>query len=240
VIQRGNNRQAIVRGDADRRAWRDILAEALEQHAVSLQAYVLMDNHFHLLLTPPSAQALSRLMQTMGRRYVGAHNAAHGRSGTLWEGRFKCSPVETDRYFLACMRYIELNPVRAGLVGSPQEWAWSSAAHHLGLRQDRLVADHPTYWALGNTPFERERRYRDFLEAGTSERDAARITEAALKGWALGSPEFLRTQADAAARPLEPRRRGRPRKDPTVPNSPEPAAEPPAKPLANGEGVGSG
>jgi putative transposase len=102
------------------------------------------------------------------------------------------------------------------LSSEAQEWAWSSAAHHLGLRQDRLVADHPTYWALGNTPFERERRYRDFLEAGTSEREAARITEAALKGWALGSTAFLQSQAQTAARPLEPRPRGRPRKDPAA------------------------
>ena len=214
VIQRGNNRQAIVRGDADRRAWRDMLAEVLEHYAVTLQAYVLMDNHFHLLVTPPSAQALSRMMQALGRKYVGAHNAVHGRSGTLWEGRFKCSPVETDRYFLACMRYIELNPVRAGRVAQAQDWAWSSAAHHLGLRRDRLVSDHPSYWALGNTPFERERRYRDSLEEGTSEREVARITEAALKGWALGSPEFIRSQAALSDRPLAPRGRGRPRKDP--------------------------
>jgi len=212
VMQRGNNGQAIVRGDADRRAWRDILAEALDHYGVTLQAYVLMDNHFHLLLTPPSPQALSRMMQALGRRYVGAHNAVHRRTGTLWEGRFKCSPVETDRYFLACMRYIELNPVRAGLVSQAQEWPWSSAAHHLGLRQDRLVSDHPSYWALGNTPFERERCYRDSLEAGTSERETARITEAALKGWALASPEFI--QAHASQRPLAPRGRGRPRKTP--------------------------
>lgn len=225
VIQRGNNRQAIVRGDADRRAWRDILADVLEHYAVTLQAYVLMDNHFHLLVTPPSAEALSRMMQALGRRYVGAHNAVYARSGTLWEGRFKCSPVETDRYFLACMRYIELNPVRAGLVGHPQEWAWSSAAHHLGMRHDRLVSEHPSYWALGNTPFERERRYRDLLESGISERDAARITEAALKGWALASPEFLQAQALATERPLAPRMRGRPRKVDAAPPG-EPTFEP--------------
>ncbi len=212
VIQRGNNRQAIVRGDADRRAWRDILAECLEAYGVTLQAYVLMDNHFHLLVTPPTAEALSRMMQALGRRYVCAHNAVHHRSGTLWEGRYKCSPVETDPYFLACVRYIELNPVRAGLVSEAQEWPWSSAAHHLGLRQDRLVSDHPAYWALGNTPFERERRYRDLLEAGASEREVTRITEAALKGWALCTPEFMQTQPVMAERPLVPRRRGRPRK----------------------------
>lgn len=214
VIQRGNNRQAIVRTDADRRAWREILAESLETHGVTLQAYVLMDNHFHLLLTPPSPQALSRMMQSLGRRYVGGHNALHGRSGTLWEGRYKCSPVETEAYFLACMRYIELNPVRAGMVLHAGEFLWSSAGHHLGLRQDALVSDHPVYWQLGNTPFERERRYRDLLEAGMSEREAAVITEAALKGWALCPPDVLQAQGLAGGRPLSPRGRGRPRKSP--------------------------
>ncbi len=213
VIQRGNNRQAIVRSDADRRAWREILADCLETYGVGLQAYVLMDNHFHLLLTPASAEALSRMMQALGRRYVGAHNAIHGRSGTLWEGRYKCSPVETDPYFLTCVRYIELNPVRAGIVSRAEDFAWSSAAHHLGLRRDPLVSDHPSYWALGNTPFERERRYRDFLEVGTGEREAALITEAALKGWALCSPAQQQSPLVAGQRPLVPRRRGRPRKD---------------------------
>ena len=213
VIQRGNNREAIVRSDADRRAWRDILSEVLEIHGVSLQAYVLMDNHFHLLLTPPDAQALSGLMQSLGRRYVGAHNAIHGRSGTLWEGRFKCSPVETEGYFMACMRYIELNPVRAGMVARAEDFAWSSAAHHLGMRADRLVSEHPLFWQLGNTPFERQRRWRDLLEAGMPEREAVEITEAALKGWALGSDAFLATQQEHASRRLSPRPRGRPRKE---------------------------
>lgn len=212
VIQRGNNRQPIVRTDADRRAWREILVECLEVHGVALQAYVLMDNHFHLLVTPPDAPALGRMMQALGRRYVGGHNAVHGRSGTLWEGRYKCSPVETDAYFLACMRYIELNPVRAGLVAQAQDFAWSSALHHLGLRRDPLVSDHPGYWALGNTPFERERRYRDFLEAGVTERETVLITEAALKGWALCRPDSAQVKAAVGARPLMPRPRGRPRK----------------------------
>ncbi|MEY3475517.1 MAG: hypothetical protein RL087_1975 [Pseudomonadota bacterium] len=212
VIQRGNNRQAIVRTDADRRAWRDILADCLEAYSVSLQAYVLMDNHFHLLVTPPSVHALSRMMQALGRRYVGAHNAVHGRSGTLWEGRYKCSPIETERYFMACMRYIELNPVRAGMVARAEEYPWSSVGHHLGLRQDRLVSEHALYWSLGNTPFERESRYRALLEAGSGEREATLITEAALKGWALGSPEFVSKHALTSNRPLVPRLRGRPRK----------------------------
>ena len=214
LVQRGNNRGPIVRQDSDRRAFKDILSEVLEQHQVQLHAYVLMDNHFHLLLTPPDASSLSRMMQSLGRRYVGAHNAVHGRSGTLWEGRFKCSPVETERYFLACMRYIELNPVRAGMVAHAHEHAWSSAGHHLGLRSDPIVSDHPLYWGLGNTPFERQTRYRALLEAGLPSQEQVMITEAVLKGWALGSTEFLQRWSAQAPRALGPKRRGRPRKPP--------------------------
>lgn len=212
VIQRGNNRQVIVRTDADRRAWRAILAEALEVHAVQLHAYVLMDNHFHLLVTPPDATALSRMMQSLGRRYVGAHNAIHARSGTLWEGRFRCSPVETERYLVACARYIELNPVRAGMVSHPQEHLWSSAGHHLGLRHDPLISEHPLYWELGNTPFERQSAWRALLESGMTERESTLITETTLKGWALGSPAFVQAHEPDGARRMAPRPRGRPRK----------------------------
>ena len=212
VIQRGNNRQPIVRSDADRRAWRSFLAEALDIYGVRLHAYVLMDNHFHLLLTPPDAPALSRMMQSLGRRYVGAHNAIHARSGTLWEGRFRCSPVETERYLLACARYIELNPVRAGMVSHAQDHAWSSAAHHLGLKRDPLITEHPLYWDLGNTPFERQRAWRDLIESGLSEREATHITETALKGWALGSPAFVQEHEPEGTRRMAPRSRGRPRK----------------------------
>ena len=215
VIQRGNDRQPIVRTDADRRAWREILADVLEFSGVQLHAYVLMDNHFHLLLTPPDGVALGRMMQALGRRYVGAHNAVHGRTGTLWEGRYKCSPVETELYFLACMRYVELNPVRAGMVERAVDHPWSSAAHHLGLRRDPLLTEHPMYWALGNTPFERQRRWQDLLEAAADARETERITQTTLKGWALGSEAFVQAHEPGVERPMAPRRRGRPRKTPS-------------------------
>lgn len=214
VLQRGNNRQAIVRTDADRRAWREILGEVLEQQSIALHGYVLMDNHFHLLVSPPDGEALSRMMQSLGRRYVGTHNAVHGRTGTLWEGRFKCSPVETEPYFLACLRYIELNPVRAGMVMRAQDHAWSSAAHHVGLCHDALITDHPLYWQLGNTPFERQGRWSQGLEQGESERLQREITEAVLKGWGLVTPALAGALDGSTDRPVLPRRRGRPRKRP--------------------------
>lgn len=212
VIHRGHNRQPVFLQDGDRRAWKDSLADALERTRVKLHAYVLMDNHVHLLLTPVEAPDLSKAMQFLGRRYVGGFNAVHGRSGTLWEGRFRAAPVETERYLLACMRYIELNPVRAGIVARAEDHPWSSAAHHLGLRIDPLVSDHALYWDLGNTPFDRQSRYRALLEAPGSGAEQAQITESALKGWALGSPEFKAAWESRSPRALAPRPRGRPRR----------------------------
>ena len=218
VIHRGHNRQPVFLQDGDRRAWKEALADALQRTGVKLHAYVLMDNHVHLLLTPPEASALSKAMQFLGRRYVGGFNAVHGRSGTLWEGRFRAAPVETERYLLACMRYIELNPVRAGMVVRAEDHPWSSAAHHLGLRIDPLVSDHALYWDLGNTPFDRQSHYRALLEAPALEAERTQITESALKGWALGSAEFRSAWEDRSPRALAPRPRGRPRRE----ASPEP------------------
>ena len=212
LIQRGNNRQPIVLDDEDRRQFLVFLREAAATHRVALHAYVLMDNHLHLLATPTETQGLSRMMQSLGRRYVGWFNQRHGRSGTLWEGRFRAAPIEGERHLLACMRYIELNPLRAGLGGEPGGFAWSSGPHHLGQRRDPLVTEHPLFWALGNTPFEREATYRELQAQGVAEDEAKALTEAALKGWPLGSTGFLQALAEGSARPVAPRKRGRPRK----------------------------
>jgi putative transposase len=163
VIQRGNDGQSVFRDDVDRRRYLQILLEVTRAHHLAVHAYVLMDNHVLMLASPSTAEGLSRTMQSIGRRYVGWFNSRHGRSGTLWEGRFRCAVIETDGYLLACMRYVELNPVRAGLVARAGDYAWSSATFHLGQRQDPLVTDHPLFWTLGNTPFERESRYQLML-----------------------------------------------------------------------------
>lgn len=214
LIQRGNNRQPIVLDDEDRRQFLALLREAALTYKVALHAYVLMDNHVHLLATPTDAQGLSRMMQSLGRRYVGWFNQRHDRSGTLWEGRFRAAPIEGERYLLACMRYIELNPLRAGLQldDGPGAYAWSSCAHHLGRRSDPLVTEHPMFWTLGNTPFEREAAYRELLEQGLGEAETLALTDSALKGWPLGSASFLHGLAVQVDRPLVPRKRGRPRK----------------------------
>jgi putative transposase len=212
LIQRGNNRQPIVVDDTDRRLYLDILREASTLHRVALHAYVLMDDHAHLLATPYDAGALSDALQMLGRRYVGAFNRRHGRSGTLWEGRYRSGVVESGPFFLACMRYIEQNPVRAGLVASAEQWLWSSARHHLGLARDPLLTDHPLYWALGNTPFEREGAYRALLEQKVAPDVATQLRDAALKGWVLGSDSFVAALAQKTGRPLRPRSRGRPKR----------------------------
>lgn len=212
VILRGNNRQGIFYSDLDREHLLATLAEAASQYGVAIHAYVLMDNHLHLLLTPPGADALSRMMQSLGRRYVGWFNARHRRTGTLWEGRFRAGLIEGERHLLACMRYIELNPVRAGLCAEAADWKWSSAAHHLGLVRNVLVTEHPMYWLLGNTPFEREHAYREFLAEGVVAAEQALFTEAVLRGRPIGSEAFLKPLAAEHAAVVQRRSRGRPRK----------------------------
>jgi putative transposase len=212
VILRGNNRQAIFFSDLDRQQLLATLAEVATQYSVAIHAYVLMDNHVHLLLTPPAADALSRMMQALGRRYVGWFNARHQRSGTLWEGRFRAGLIEGERHLLACMRYIELNPVRAGLCAEPGQWPWSSALHHLGVARQGLITEHELYWSMGNTPFEREHAYREFMSQGVSQLEQVQFTEAALRGRPVGSEAFLKPLAIDHERVVNKRPRGRPRR----------------------------
>jgi len=212
LMLRGNNRQAIVLADVDRQQFLDFLREGARTHGVAVHAYVLMDNHLHLLATPEDEQGISKLMQSLGRRYVGWFNNKYERSGTLWEGRFRATVIDSERYFLACMRYIELNPVRAGLVGAPEDYMWSSCASHLGRRNDAMLHEHLLYWTLGNTPFEREMAYRELLMEGCAETERQSITQATLKGWPLGSAGFLQAVAEQTQRRVQPLARGRPRK----------------------------
>ena len=210
VIQRGNNRQAIFLDQADRQQMLELLEAQARLFEVAIHAYVLMDNHLHLLLTPQTANGLSRMMQAVGRRYVRYFNDRHGRSGTLWEGRYKSTLVETERYLLACMCYIDLNPVRAGLAGQARDYAWSSHGHYAGLRGDRLISPHPLYWELGNTPFAREAAYARLVQEGLSAVQQQELTDSALKGWALGSPAFIAELQKKTDRRLSKAKAGRP------------------------------
>jgi putative transposase len=210
IIQRGNNRQAIFVDRQDFETMLGLLAESAQKFSVAIHAYVLMDNHFHLLATPATAEALPLMMQAVGRSYVRYFNQRHGRSGTLWEGRYRSTLIEAERYLLACMVYIDLNPVRAGMVALPAAWPWSSHAHYLGQRIDKLVTPHALYWALGNTPFAREAAYAALVQAGIGSSEQAALTDAALTGWALGDADFVAELQKKSPRRVAKGRPGRP------------------------------
>lgn len=159
VVQRGNNRLPCFLDDGDRQRYLQCLRQALVRFGCHLHAYVLMNNHVHLLLTPGEAGAVSRLMHVFARNYAGLFNGRHGRTGTLWEGRYKACLVDSGRYFLACSRYIELNPVRAWMVAQPGDHPWSShGANALG-HADPLLTPHAEYLALGPDPSARATAY---------------------------------------------------------------------------------
>lgn len=212
VIQRGNNRQPIFADPADYETLLRLLDENARKFRLAVHAYVLMSNHLHLLVTPEDVDSLSLTMQGVGRAYVRYFNRAQGRTGTLWEGRYRSTPIQTERYLLACMAYIDLNPVRAGLVADPGQYPWSSYGHYVGLRTDRLVTPHPLYWQLGNTPFAREAAYRDLVHAGLSAEQQQALTSATLTGWALGDPDFVRELQKRTERRVSKGKPGRPLK----------------------------
>ena len=215
VILRGNNRQVIFSGESDMRRMLSLLEEHSMVQGVDVHAYVLMGNHLHLLLTPRRDGALSLMMQAVGRSYVRAFNLAHGRTGTLWEGRYRSSVIQTERYLLTCMAYIDLNPVRAGMVEAPENYPWSSHAHYIGRLHQRLLTPPALYWELGNTPFAREAAYGELVRAGIAEHDQRALTAATLSGWALGDPGFLAVLESQTPRRIQPGKAGRPFRDPS-------------------------
>lgn len=198
VVQRGNNRAACFFGDVDRRFYLKCLAEAAARRGVAVHAYALMSNHVHLLVTPREKGAVAATLQDLGRRYVRVINTIHERTGTLWEGRYKSSLVCDERHMLICHRYIELNPVRAGIVDDPGSYPWSSYAHYALGRHDHLITEHPTYLGLGATLAERRDAFRFMFRGEIDESSLRNIRDATNAGVALGA---------------EVRKRGRPRKD---------------------------
>jgi len=190
VIQRGNSRAAIFARAADYRHFRDYLALACAEHACAVHAYVLMTNHIHLLITPATAGAIGRVMQSVGRRYVPYFNWSRGRTGGLYEGRFRATPIDTEEYMPRCYRYIERNPVRAGLVRDPAEYPWSSyRANALG-ELDSLISPHELYARLGKDASTRRAAYRSLHDEELDEPALVAIRKAVRTGWALGSDQF--------------------------------------------------
>jgi putative transposase len=210
VLQRGNDNQPIFRDDDDHRRFLEFLRESAKFYRVAIHAYVLMPNHVHLLATPADEDGLAAMMQKVGRLYVPWFNNKHGRSGTLFQGRFRTSVIDADAYFLACVRYIELNPQRSQLAFDPLEYPWSSYAHHAGVRPDPLITDHAKYWELGNTPFQREAAYIELAQQGMSAQELDAINAAVLKGAPLGSHAFMLELERKTKRQILPAKRGRP------------------------------
>jgi putative transposase len=212
IVQRGNNRLPCFLDDEDRHRYLRLLGEALLRTGCRLHAYVLMGNHVHLLATPPESGAVSRLMQWLGRHYVGQFNARHGRTGTLWEGRFKSCLVDSETYVLRCYRYIDLNPVRARMVAQPAEYAWSSGAPNLGVSSSPLLSPHSAYLSLGGTAESRFATYEALLRVSLPDDQLAEIRDYIQQQRALGRDSFRemvesRTQRFAGVRPAHRPRR---------------------------------
>lgn len=219
LIQRGNNRQACFFADEDYRFYLDWLAEHAGKTGCQVHAYVLMTNHVHLLLSAETAQAVGALMKALGQRYVQYVNRMYRRSGTLWEGRFRSCLTQDETYLLACQRYIELNPVRAGMVAHPADYRWSSYRANGQGETDGLVRPHPLYVALGLDALSRQAAYRELFRYELEPGLVDEIRRATNGNFALGDVRFAEQISAALGRRVTPGQSGRPRK------SPEPATE---------------
>jgi len=212
IVQRGHNRDACFFADEDYHAYRHWLGEALKSSGCLLHAYVLMTNHVHLLLTPPEPEAISRLMISLGRRYVQYINKTYHRTGTLWDSRYKSSLVQADNYLLLCQRYIELNPVRANMVNDPADYRWSSyRANGLG-QVDQLLTPNEVYASLGQSEVDRLAAYRALFRTELDAEAIGDIRMALDQGQPLGNSRFIDNIERATGQRREARPRGRPKK----------------------------
>ena len=212
LVQRGNDHQPCFLDDRDRCRYLDDLRVLARENACAVHAYVLMTNHVHLLLTPGASARVDRMMQALGRRYVRWFNDTHARSGTLWEGRYRSGPVHAEDYLLRCHRYIELNPVRAGLTSTAAAFHWSSyGANALG-RADAVVSPHPVYIALGSDAVDRQRAYREFVAARVPQEETDLIRRQQRRQHPLGPDTFAQMIRDRTGHEAGPRRLGRPAK----------------------------
>lgn len=212
VIVRGNNRSEIFCADEDYRFYLEKLHLACAKHECKIHAYVLMTNHVHLLITPHEESGLGKTLQMLGRYYVQYYNYSYRRTGTLWEGRYKATLIDSDAYLLTCMRYIELNPARAGMVAHPSEYPWSSyRCNALGQPND-LVTPHLEYRRLGKSEEERQTTYRQLFKSRISENNLAEIRDATNKAWVLGNDRFKQRIQKQLERRVEPSAKGGDRK----------------------------
>lgn len=213
IIQRGHNRQAVFATDDDYLYYLDNLKEWKKELGCKVYAYCLMTNHVHLIIDPgDNPENLALLMKRVSGRQTRYVNKIEGRRGTLWEGRYKSSPVDRDEYLLACCRYVELNPVRAGIVDDPEEYKWSSYKNKIGLSSTWLDFD-PVYLHLGRTTKEREEKYKEWVMTSSSEEEWNFIRQALQRGQLTGNNRFVEEVAEKIGRRVEFRKQGRPKED---------------------------
>ena len=234
IVQRGNDRQRCFFGEADFHVYLKALGDAATHYGVVIHAYVLMTNHVHLLATPLESGAVSRAMQSVGARYVGYVNATHSRTGTLWEGRYRACLVDHDAYLLTACRYIDLNPVRAGMVSHPVAWRWSSYGALAGLRRDALVSAHPTLAMLGDAP---GAGYAQWCGMVPDDAELAALRAATAGELAFGSETFKTRIEATTARAT--RRRRPARASPSARRDTAPLANPVAGTVPAAEDTGS-
>ncbi|XVJ71031.1 MAG: transposase [Rhizobacter sp.] len=211
VMQRSAGGQPVFRSDADAELYLAALRYLVREHEVLIHAYALLPNQVLMLLTPGHALSLSRLMQAQGRRFGAAYNRLHQREGVLWEGRFRATVLDPDGFGLAALQFVETAAARAGECLVASDYRWSSAAHHAGKHADTLITEHAVHWKLGNTPFERERAYRDSVHQLQPQALHEQIEAAAWRGWVLGAPSFIAALGELTHRRLTVLPQGRPR-----------------------------
>jgi REP-associated tyrosine transposase len=212
VIQRGNNRSQCFHQERDYLVYLHLLEQMSRRHACEVHAYVLMTNHVHLLLTPRSADAVSGMMKDVGQHYSQFINRHYKRTGSLWEGRFRSNLVQDETYLMRCYRYVEMNPVRAGMVALPSLYRWSSHVANAQGAHSAIVIPHDQYLRLGSTSQTRRREYAELFGNELTESELIEIRAAMCGGFALGSPEFVRRIEAALGRPAHRRSPGRPRR----------------------------
>jgi putative transposase len=221
VIQRGHNREPCFYAPEDFRYYLQCLREACLQHHAAVHAYVLMTNHVHLLITPTDKKGISRVLQTVGRRYVQYVNACYRRSGTLWEGRHKASLIDTEHYLMTCYRYIELNPVRAGMVQKAADYPWSSFKANAYGKDDQLTWPHPVYLALGANDGERRQAYRGLFRQALEPADMQSLRTGINLCVPVGADRFKAQIERQLQQRISYKPRGRPKKEKVVLDSQE-------------------
>lgn len=214
VIQRGHNREPCFAAPEDFRYYLQCLREACQTYEAEVHAYVLMTNHVHLLMTPGKVDAIARVLQSVGRRYVQYFNASYRRSGTLWEGRHKASLIDTEHYLISCYRYIELNPVRAGMVVRPGDYPWSSYQANAHGRDDALTRRHDVYLALGSNDEQCQRAYRELFRQRLEGADLQALRTAINLCVPLGGDRFKAQIERRLKQRISYKPRGRPRREP--------------------------